>query len=188
MWGFDDDAAQMVERSRPSRVALHDRLRANRKPVLYVAQDRIHQEFARLSCAVLSEQMVEIFCMSYCPDCQFEYRVGAWPFPCGGRGHRLGSFYRGPAAVHSKERAVVFRHPKTGQVVYPPRNDQPMHPVYAEQGYERVELPSLRSIENFEKTADVRSEVAWYDHGNEEKMVEQKPIDMTGLEFVAAGE
>ena len=71
----------------------------------------------------------------------------------------------GPAAVHPNERAVLFHNPQTGEVRYPGRNDHPMPAQYKQQGYERMELPSLRAIEQFEKQHKVRSEIAWFDRG-----------------------
>ena len=75
------------------------------------------------------------------------------------------------AQVHPRERIILWRHPKSGRVVYPGRNDAPMPERYRKLGYERVELSSLRSVERFEKESHaaghgVRSEVAWYDKGS----------------------
>lgn len=69
------------------------------------------------------------------------------------------------AAVHARERAVVWRHPGTGEVRYPGRNDVQMPARYRRQGFERHEMPSLRALESFERTANVRSEKAWFDPG-----------------------
>lgn len=119
-----------------------------------------------------------------CTDCGKEYRTGEWPW-CHGTGEHGRPYGRQGGAVHPSERAVVYRHPATGKVVYPPRNDQPMQPVYANAGYERVELPSLRDVEKLEKQDNVRSDIAWFDRGtgNADKTADPKPIDLTGLEF-----
>lgn len=76
-----------------------------------------------------------------------------------------GSAYRTPHSVHPKERAVVFRNPVTGAVVYPPTNDTPIPQRYKDQGYERHELPSLRSIDSFCSEHGVTSEIAHFDRG-----------------------
>lgn len=69
--------------------------------------------------------------------------------------------------IDPKERAVVWKHPVTGKVVYPGRNDRPMPVRYRERGYERVEVgASLREVEKFEKEHNVRSEAAWFNRGS----------------------
>ena len=73
---------------------------------------------------------------------------------------------RRDAAVHSSERSVVWYSPKEGKHQFPGRNDEPMPDRLRKRGYERKELPSLRSIEQFEKQANVASEVAWFDRGS----------------------
>jgi len=124
-----------------------------------------------------------------CPECGKEIRIGQWPF-CGSYGEHSRPYGRQGGTVHPSERAVVYRHPLTGKVVYPPRNDQPMQPVYANAGYERVELPSLRDVERLEKQDNVRSDIAWFDKGtgNADKLQDVKPIDLTGLEFGTLGD
>ena len=121
-----------------------------------------------------------------CGECGRDYRIGEWPF-CGGTGVHGYPRGRQGGAVHPKERAVVYRHNGTGKVIYPPRNDEPMHPMYANAGYERHELPSLRDVEKLEKQDGVRSDIAWFDNGtgNADKLPDVKPIDLTGLEFVS---
>jgi hypothetical protein len=47
------------------------------------------------------------------------------------------------AQVHSSERTVYYQHPLTGQIVRPGRADQPMHPNYAREGFERKEVLSM---------------------------------------------
>ncbi len=80
---------------------------------------------------------------------------------------------------------MVYQHPLTGKTVYPPRNDEAMPSIYANAGYERKELSTLREVEKLEKQDGVQSEVAWYDKGSghADYMPESKPIDFTGLEF-----
>lgn len=120
-----------------------------------------------------------------CPDCGQSYRQGQWPW-CNGSGDHGRPYGRQGGSAHPSERSVVYRNPRTGQVAYPPRNDQPMPQVYAQAGYERHEMPSLRDIERLEKQDNVRSEVAWFDRGSGHADYEpdQKPIDLTGLEFL----
>jgi hypothetical protein len=70
------------------------------------------------------------------------------------------------AAVHTSERAVVWRDPKTGTVAYPPTNSAIMPERYQKRGYEYYELPSLNALQKFERDANVRSERAWFDKGS----------------------
>ena len=69
------------------------------------------------------------------------------------------------AAVHTKERSVVWYSTKEGKHQFPGRNDAPIPDRLRQRGYERKELPSLRSIEQFEKQAKVASHIAWWDRG-----------------------
>jgi len=89
-------------------------------------------------------------------------------------------------AAHPRERVVLWRHPKTGQVAYPGRNDAPMPERYRRLGYERVELTTLRSVERFERESaalgyGVRSEIAWFDRGTgrgfDDRMPDLPPSD-----------
>ena len=43
------------------------------------------------------------------------------------------------SAIHTSERPVVFRNPKTGELRFPATREQPMDPKYAAQGYVREE-------------------------------------------------
>lgn len=67
------------------------------------------------------------------------------------------------SAVHSSERAVVWRHPLTGSVAYPGMNNAPMPERYRKSGYERVELDSLHKLDKFSKENNVSSEIANFD-------------------------
>lgn len=71
-----------------------------------------------------------------------------------------------PAAVHSKERSVVYRNPKTGSVAYPGRNDLPMPDRYARNGYERVEFDSLNKLDKFCAEKKLVNETASFDKGS----------------------
>lgn len=86
--------------------------------------------------------------MSNCVSCGEVLVTGDWPFCPHGRPHgglRI-------ASIHTSERTTVYRNPRTGEIRYPARNDQPIHPKFARQGYERVELSSAQSIREFEKS------------------------------------
>lgn len=119
--------------------------------------------------------------METCDRCGNPFPMGGWPF-CPDHERPHGAIGR-PA--HVRERAVVYYNAATGKVAYPPRNDQPMPAMYAANGYERRELPTLRDIHKLEREQGVRSETAWFDHGtgNADKLAEPPKIDMTGLEF-----
>lgn len=68
---------------------------------------------------------------------------------------------RSRSAQWSDRDAVVVFQDKEGHYRFPGRND-----VETPKGYQRVELKSLREVEKFEKSANVRSEIAWYDRGS----------------------
>lgn len=52
------------------------------------------------------------------------------------------------ASVHSSERAVVFRNPRTGEIRYPATIDQPMAPQYQAAGFERVAIQHMTKFEH----------------------------------------
>lgn len=68
------------------------------------------------------------------------------------------------AQVHASERAVVFRHPVTGEIRRPARADQPMDPMYAAQGFQREEIMSMTQHEK--ETGSVH-EATNFSPGNE---------------------
>lgn len=70
------------------------------------------------------------------------------------------SMNRRNAQWSDKDAVVVFLKPD-GTYSYPARNDKA-----TPSGCERVEIKSLRELERFERKANVRSEVAWYDRGS----------------------
>ena len=118
--------------------------------------------------------------MELCAKCGNPHGIGDWPLCPHGRPY--GSIGR---AAHPSERTVVFRHPQTGKISYPPRNDMPMDPKLQAWGYERHELPTLRDRERFEREQNVQCEANWFDagSGHADHMPETPKIDMTGLEF-----
>lgn len=69
-------------------------------------------------------------------------------------------------ALSPSETTVVYRHPRTGKVIYPGRNDRPMPSRYQKAGYERLELASLQAVDRFSKAHHVVNERAHYDRGS----------------------
>lgn len=51
------------------------------------------------------------------------------------------------ALPHASSRAVVYRNPRTGELRFPARADQPVPAVYARQGYEREEITNMLQFE-----------------------------------------
>lgn len=90
---------------------------------------------------------------------------GAWPFCDDGSGKHGHSRPHGGtllSAIHPSERTVVYRNPRTGEVRYPARNDQPVPAVYAKQGFERQELATPADIRSFERTTGKLHEATHY--------------------------
>jgi len=94
-----------------------------------------------------------------CDKCGDELEIGMWPW--------CPHSWVKPQhhGIHERERAVVWKHPITGHVVYPGRNDVPMPERYAKVGYCRHELGSIQAIHKHEKTYGVSSEIAHFDKG-----------------------
>lgn len=89
-----------------------------------------------------------------CESCGQPLLPGSWPFCDDGTGKHGHFRPRGGSlltAIHPSERAVVYRNPRTGEIRYPARNDQPVPAVYARQGYERVELDNASKLKSFER-------------------------------------
>lgn len=61
---------------------------------------------------------------------------------------------------------MVYRNPRTGEIRYPARNDQPVPQVYARQGYERQELTTHADVRRFEKETGRIHERSHYDPGS----------------------
>lgn len=68
-------------------------------------------------------------------------------------------------AFDASETTVVYMNAQ-GEVNYPGRNDVPVPDRLRKQGFERVELRSLREVERFESKHGVRNERAWFDKGS----------------------
>ncbi len=97
-----------------------------------------------------------------CVDCGQTYRIGEYPFCPHGRPHG-GTLL---SAIHTSERAVVYRNPRTGEIRYPARADQAVPEVYARQGYERQELSTPQAVRQFEKETGRLHERSHYDTGS----------------------
>lgn len=70
------------------------------------------------------------------------------------------------ARISGPDTLALWKHPATGKVLYPGRNDVPMPERYRQQGYERIELRSLREIDSFSRRHNLVNEAAHYDRGS----------------------
>jgi len=117
-----------------------------------------------------------------CSDCGNEIQIGSWPWCPHKRGHGGNRL----SAIHTSERSVVYRNPRTGEIRYPARNDQPVPPVYARQGYERHELRSAAEVRAFERSTGRVHEASWYDKGSataeRELAAHMEPPPIKGLD------
>ena len=68
--------------------------------------------------------------------------------------------------MHTSERTALYYSPKEGKWQYPPTGNQPVPDRLRKRGYERVEFPSLRSLEQHGKQTGAISERAWFDKGS----------------------
>ncbi len=73
---------------------------------------------------------------------------------------------RNASAIGKDEMTVVYEHPVTGRVMYPPRNDQPMPERYAQRGFVRKEMRTLREVEKFSEQRGLVNERVHYDKGS----------------------
>lgn len=103
-----------------------------------------------------------------CPDCGQPRPVGAWPI-CQDASGKHGHLYsRGGnliQAIHTSERAAIFRGPK-GEIRYPMRNDQPMPAQYAREGFVREEIDTHQKRRELESSTGRIQERAHYDPGS----------------------
>jgi len=74
--------------------------------------------------------------------------------------------YQRDALVHTSERTALMYSAKEKKWQYPSSNNTAIPDRLRKRGYERVELPSLRAVEQHEKKAGVQSERAWFDKGS----------------------
>jgi hypothetical protein len=90
-----------------------------------------------------------------CPNCHAPLAVGDWPWCPHGptRASRQAEWSDADAVVVFKDKNGKFRYPGQNSVVTP-------------KDCERITLRSLRAVEQFEKIANVRSEIAWFDRGS----------------------
>lgn len=100
--------------------------------------------------------------MELCTNCGKPYVMGDWPICPHGT---PGPFFRGDAAIHTSERAVVYENPVTGHTHMPGRVDRPMHPKLQAAGYVRKEL-DVPGIRKLEKTKGLVHEASNYDQGS----------------------
>jgi hypothetical protein len=64
------------------------------------------------------------------------------------------------AQLGPKDRPVVWEHPETGEVRYPPRQESPMLPAYKERGFKRREFTSYREHQDWCKAHGVVNHAA----------------------------
>lgn len=105
-----------------------------------------------------------------CPTCQEPIQEGDWPYcqdSTGKHGHqRPAGTGTNLSSIHSAERSIIFRNPRTGEIRYPARADAPVPSVYAKQGYVREELASASAIKSFERSTGRIHERSHYDPGS----------------------
>ena len=105
--------------------------------------------------------------MIKCSKCGAELRIGDWPF-CTGDPNAHGRPHGGTllAAIHPSDRCTILRNPRTGEVRFPPRNDTPIHPKYAAQGFIKEEIRTPQEMRAVEKQTGKVHERSWYDPGS----------------------
>lgn len=83
-------------------------------------------------------------------------------FGCGGRLDILWRARRRQNVQWSDREACVVFQDAQGNIRYPGRND-----VTPPPGFERVEMRSLREVERFSASHNVRNEIVGFDHGHD---------------------
>lgn len=104
-----------------------------------------------------------------CPDCLMDLKIGDWPMGCKGtKNHKPnpGGFGTLNSAIHTSERATIFRNPRTGEVRIPASDRQPMAPQYAAQGYVREEISTHQQRKQLERETGKIQESAYFDNGS----------------------
>jgi hypothetical protein len=130
---------------------------------------------------VLADNAVDC---GFCPLCGRERLTGDWPLCDDGSGKHGHSRPHGGTrlqAIHPSERAVVYRNARTGEIRYPARNDSPVPPVYARQGYERCELESPQAIRQYEKETGRMHERSHYDSANDSTGAAERAVTAPAL-------
>ena len=103
-----------------------------------------------------------------CELCGKPRQIGDWPLcqdETGKHGHFRGHGGTLIQSIHPLERAVIWRHPQTGDVRTPPRNDADMPDAYRQQGYERMEIDTHQKRRELEREGRFQ-EAAYYDNGS----------------------
>lgn len=88
------------------------------------------------------------------------------------------------SSIHTSERPIVFRNPRTGELRYPPRNDSPMSAGYAAEGFVREEaFSTFAERDSFERSTGKLHERSHYDPGSAtaERALDPAP-ERSGLE------
>ena len=106
-------------------------------------------------CGDIRNNVVHFNAGTICPNCNKGRMEILWQ-----------TAHQRDAVVHKSERSVVWYSPKEGKHQFPARNDAAIPDRLRKRGYERKELTSLHSVEQFEKQAKVVSHIAWYDRGS----------------------
>jgi len=112
-----------------------------------------------LICDACGEVYIDVMSTSIGSEC-IHCKQGALEIYYGNWGKR------NAAALDQESKVTVYKHPETGKVIYPGRNDAPMPERYQSAGYERVEMRSMREIDRFSKKHGVVNEAAHYNRGN----------------------
>ena len=106
-------------------------------------------------------------------DCDARMDGGKHLSNCGGKLEILWSATsKRDAAVHASERAALLYSAKEKKWSYPATNSQVIPDRLKRRGYERVEFPSLKSLEQHGKQTGAISERAWFDKGSGRSMDE----------------
>lgn len=101
-----------------------------------------------------------------CPNCHKPIQVGDWPWPCDGSGaHRIAPR---DAQIHTSERVVVYRNPRTGEITIPPTTDPNslINQKNAQFGLVREEVATHSQLREVEKRTGLVSEISNYDRGS----------------------
>lgn len=94
-----------------------------------------------------------------CNRCKQVVGIGDWPFCPHGK---PGPFYTGDAQLSPADKVVIDYNPRTGITHIPGRNDRPLHPKKAADGFVRQTLDTVNDIKRFEKRTGRISEALNY--------------------------
>jgi hypothetical protein len=76
---------------------------------------------------------------------------------------------------------VIYRNPRTGEIRHPARADVAVPAIYAQQGYERVELDSPQAIREYEQTSGRLHERTHFDSVNDSTGAAERSITAPAL-------